>query len=114
MCNNRNSKSNLQKRYITEIVEEFKVANYTFYCKTCGHFTEWHQSMKGNKQQSICPECNAVAKRVFMPPITFRMNSTLKRTIEEGMEPKLVKKEDMPKTPLKSKPRLTRPWQAGH
>lgn len=91
------------------------MANYTFSCKTCGHFTEWHQSTRGNKQESSCPECNAIAKRVFMPPITFRMSSALKRTIEEGMEPKLVKREDMPKTPLKkAKPRITRPWQAGH
>lgn len=78
------------------------MANYTFRCENCGDFTEWHKSTQGNKQQAKCPDCNGIAKRVFMPPITFRMDSRVKRTIEGGMEPKLVKKENLPKIPIKN------------
>ncbi|HLQ72997.1 MAG TPA: zinc ribbon domain-containing protein [Bacillota bacterium] len=92
------------------------MANYTFSCPNCGEFTEWHTSMQGNKQISSCPECEAEAKRVFLPPITFRMNSKLKTTIAEGMEPKLMTKDELPKVPLKKVTRrrreTPRPWQA--
>lgn len=94
------------------------MANYTFHCQQCGEFTEWHKNTKGNKQESQCPDCHRAAKRVFMPPITFRMDSTLKNTISKGMEPTLTKKADLPKVPIKhairkKRPQL-RPWQAGN
>lgn len=94
------------------------MANYTFHCEDCGEFTEWHRSTKGNKQFSNCPNCKARAKRVFMPPITFRMDSRLKSTIAEGMEPKLMTKDELPKVSLKNvtrkRPQKLRPWQAGN
>lgn len=93
------------------------VANYTFSCQHCGEFTEWHRSTRGNKETSQCPACNETATRVFMPPITFRMNAALKHTIAKGMEPTLTNKEDLPNVPIKhavrkKRPQL-RPWQAG-
>lgn len=94
------------------------MANYTFKCQDCGEFTEWHKNTKGNKQISECPECQSEATRVFMPPITFKMDSKLKNVIASGMEPTLTKKEDLPKIPIKHairkrRPQL-RPWQAGN
>lgn len=88
------------------------MANYTFQCKKCGEFTLWYQGMHGNKQEAACPDCNTAAKRVFKPPITFRIDSRVKHTIEQGMEPKVVKREALPKQIRK--PSVSRPWQAGH
>ncbi|WP_217586148.1 zinc ribbon domain-containing protein [Lentibacillus saliphilus] len=93
------------------------MAYFTFSCPQCGEFTEWHTSLKGKKDVAHCPECETLSKRVFRPPLTYRMDSRVKQTIEQGMEPKLVKKENMVGTPIQqavqSKPRLSRPWQAG-
>jgi len=87
--------------------------NYTFKCEECGEFTIWYAGMSGNREQASCPECNKEAKRVFLPPITFRMDSKVKGRVERGMEPRLVKREDMPKK-APSRPKAARPWQAGH
>lgn len=89
------------------------MANYTFLCHTCGEFTLWYQGMKGNKQEAECPDCNIAAKRIFKPPITFRMDGQVKSRIERGMEPRVVKRDDLPRIPYK-KPTISRPWQAGH
>ncbi|MFD1609261.1 hypothetical protein [Oceanobacillus luteolus] len=42
------------------------------------------------------------------------MDGKLKQTIESGMEPKLVKKENMPVKPKKRAAGAARPWQTGH
>jgi len=89
------------------------MANYTFLCESCGEFTLWYQGMRGNKREANCPDCDTVSKRMFKPPMTFRMDSRVKGRIERGMEPRVVKKEDMPKNRMK-KPSVSRPWQAGH
>ncbi len=94
------------------------MAHYTFSCQDCGEFTEWHKSTKGNKKTSDCPTCYALAKRVFTPPIIYRMDSKLKNTIASGMEPVLTKKKDLPKVPIKNairkKSPQPRPWQVGN
>ncbi|WP_077300680.1 zinc ribbon domain-containing protein [Virgibacillus pantothenticus] len=40
------------------------MAIYTFSCQLCGEFTVWHKSNKGNKQETLCPTCKTVSKRV--------------------------------------------------
>ncbi|MEW9675770.1 zinc ribbon domain-containing protein [Lentibacillus sp. L22] len=89
------------------------MANYTFRCESCGEFTLWYQGMKGNKREAECPECKRKAKRLFKPPITFRMDSRVKKRVERGMEPRIVNKKDLPKGG-KRKSTVSRPWQAGH
>ncbi|MCJ0929845.1 hypothetical protein MST22_01545 [Virgibacillus halodenitrificans] len=56
---------------------------------------------RDNKQSTACPTCNTIAKRVFKPPMTLRMDSKVKKRIENGMKPRVVKKENMPKNPYK-------------
>lgn len=87
------------------------MATYTFNCQLCGEFSEWHQSIKGNKQITTCPTCHAASKRVFKPPIIFQMDQTVKKQIERGMKPQLVKKQHLPSTPIGSKTKTKRPWQ---
>ncbi|MFD1361866.1 zinc ribbon domain-containing protein [Lentibacillus salinarum] len=87
--------------------------SYTFSCKKCGEFTLWFQHMRGTRQEVQCPECSEAAKRVFKPPITFNMDSRVKKRIEKGMEPRVVNKKDLPKN-TKRNPTISRPWQAGH
>ena len=87
--------------------------SYTFKCNSCGEFNVWFAGMNGNRQQSPCPDCQESARRVFLPPMTFRMDGKVKKSIERGMEPRLVKREEMPKK-LKRRPSTARPWQAGH
>ncbi|MBP1968347.1 thymidylate kinase [Virgibacillus natechei] len=89
------------------------MANHTFFCEGCGEFTLWYQGIRGNKQEANCPDCKTLAKRMFKPPITFRMDSQVKGRIERGMEPRVVRKDDMPKNRNK-KQGVSRPWQAGH
>lgn len=89
------------------------MASYTFFCKTCGEFTEWHTSTNGNKQEMECPDCHVIARRMYKPPITFRMDSRVKNRIMRGMEPRVVKKEDLPTNPY-MRTQTSRPWQTGH
>lgn len=89
------------------------MANYTFHCSNCGEFTLWYQGMQGNRKEAECPDCTNVAKRMFKPPTTFRMDSRVKSRIERGMEPKVVKKEALPTNRTK-RSSSSRPWQAGH
>lgn len=87
---------------------------FTFRCPSCGDFSLWYKSSKGNNLEAECPSCSGASKRVFTPPNVYRMDHKLKQTIERGMEPRVVKKEDMPARSNKRKKRISRPWQAGH
>lgn len=86
---------------------------YTFACPSCGDFTEWHSSMQGNKELSICPACEGESTRVFTPPMLSKMDSRLKQKVEQGMEPKIMKGDAFAKTPTKKRSSQNlRPWQA--
>lgn len=90
------------------------MAYYTFKCNVCGEFTEWHRSTKGNKQYSTCPTCDAIAKRVFKPPIVYRLDKKLKHTIEKGKEPQIRTKEQLTTTAIQKvikRSQSARPWQ---
>ncbi|MBU8564983.1 hypothetical protein KM914_00775 [Virgibacillus pantothenticus] len=47
---------------------------------------------------------------MLKPPITFQMDQKVKRAMERGREPQLVKKEHLPSTSIRAKPRTKRPW----
>ncbi|WP_337192730.1 zinc ribbon domain-containing protein [Halobacillus halophilus] len=89
------------------------LAHFSFLCEACGEFTIWMTGMKESRREASCPDCQGVSKRVFKPPMTSRMDSRVKQRIENGMEPRTVRREDLPA----SRPRrqtTARPWQAGH
>lgn len=84
---------------------------YSFCCDSCGFFHEMHSSTRGQKQTAFCPECKAVSARVYQRPHVFRMNGNVKSRIENGMAPRIVKKEELHGQPIRQKNRLNRPWQ---
>lgn len=87
---------------------------YTFLCNSCGEFTEWHKSILGQKDYAFCPNCQHEAARVFKPPLALRMDSSLKKRIERGMEPRIVCKNKLQNRNVKRNGIQKRPWQVGH
>ncbi|SFF57833.1 putative regulatory protein, FmdB family [Halobacillus alkaliphilus] len=86
--------------------------NYSFACDTCGEFTLWFAHMDG-AQAARCPDCEGKAKRIYRAPMVQRMDSKVKKRVERGMEPRVVTRDQMPRTKQKL-PTAARPWQAGH
>ncbi|MCU5746257.1 zinc ribbon domain-containing protein [Staphylococcus sp. SQ8-PEA] len=86
--------------------------NYTYNCPNCTEFTI-RQSMNDNHDIAKCPQCGAEAKRVFNTIQTTRMDSKLKKRIERGQEPRLVKGKDLPKQQRQPN-KNARPWMTGH
>lgn len=86
--------------------------NYTYHCPNCHDFTI-RQSMHENHDKVQCPNCNLTSKRVFNAFQTMRMDTKLKKRIERGQEPRLVKSENLPKQQRKSN-KNSRPWMTGH
>lgn len=86
--------------------------NYTYCCPTCGPFTV-RQSIHDNHDVYCCPSCNTYAQRQFQAFQTYRLDANLKKRIELGQQPKIVKKEAIAK---KATQQATqgRPWMAGH
>ncbi|WP_176224000.1 hypothetical protein [Thalassobacillus devorans] len=52
--------------------------------------------------------------RVFKPAQVFKMDGGLKKRFERGMEPRVVKKDEMPQKSARRKSMANRPWQVGH
>ncbi|MCJ1655312.1 zinc ribbon domain-containing protein [Staphylococcus sp. NRL 16/872] len=86
--------------------------NYTYNCTNCGEFT-LRQSMNVQHDTAKCPTCDAESIRVFNSFQTYRMDGKLKKRIERGQEPRLVKRDQLPQIKPKAN-RTARPWMAGH
>ncbi|QHW37740.1 zinc ribbon domain-containing protein [Staphylococcus ursi] len=86
--------------------------NYSYTCTNCGTFTI-RQRISERHETAPCPSCQQIAKREFVPFQTYKMDGRVKQRIEKGQQPRLVKKEDLPKKPPRA-PQVTRPWMAGH
>ncbi|MBZ8176104.1 FmdB family zinc ribbon protein [Staphylococcus delphini] len=86
--------------------------NYSYTCTNCGTFTI-RQSISEQHETAICPSCQQIAKREFVPFQTYKMDHRVKQRIEKGQQPRLVKREDLPKKRTLA-PQMTRPWMAGH
>lgn len=81
--------------------------NYTYACPNHGEFT-LNQSMNADHDSAVCPNCNATSNRVFVPFHTYQLDSKLKKKIESGAEPKVMKRENLP---LQQKQKTNqRPW----
>lgn len=82
---------------------------YTFECQNCGRYDVW-KSMSDDLSKDKCTRCQEDALRVFTIFNVGKMDSTLVRKIDEGMTPKVVKKEDLPKSNIRKKEKNPRPW----
>jgi len=82
---------------------------YIFECKACGEYTR-RKSIHENLSNDVCPECFKEARRVYTPFMTNRLEKKLSHAIESGMEPKIMKKSELPKSNLKKNQNSTRPW----
>lgn len=91
---------------------------YTYKCNECGVYDEWKSSSAQFNEVSYCPLCRSVGKRVFQPPNILRTSHALRKRVENGAEPKLVKREELKGTPRHhhhhSHQQVARPWQVGH
>ncbi|UTH14179.1 zinc ribbon domain-containing protein [Macrococcus equipercicus] len=84
---------------------------YTFVCQRCGEYDIW-KSMNSNLQEDTCPECSEVTNRIYKSFRTNQMDSKLYNRINSGMTPKLVKRENLPKSNVKqlNRNRNPMPW----
>lgn len=86
--------------------------NYTCHCPNCHDFTI-RQSMNENHNEVQCPGYGTTSKRIFNAIQTMKMDTKLKKRIERGQAPRLVKSEDLPKQQRKPN-KNSRPWMTGH
>ncbi|WP_086428986.1 FmdB family zinc ribbon protein [Staphylococcus cornubiensis] len=86
--------------------------NYSYTCKNCGTFTI-RQRISEQHETASCPSCQHTAKREFVAFQTYKMDTRVKQRIEKGQQPRLVKRENLPKKRTQA-PQMTRPWMAGH
>jgi putative FmdB family regulatory protein len=86
---------------------------YSYNCQDCGPFDAFRR-MAEVKAPMPCPDCEAIAMRVFTAPsVNLNSGSLFKRTVSE--EPRLVKREGEPAKPQNQSPRSgSRPWMLGH
>lgn len=73
---------------------------YTFSCATCGEYEVW-KTMSSNLQADTCPTCEEITHRVFKSFRTNHMDPKLYKRINSGMTPKVVKRENLPKSNVK-------------
>ncbi|HEC2172868.1 TPA: zinc ribbon domain-containing protein [Staphylococcus delphini] len=86
--------------------------NYSYTCEVCGTFTI-RQRISEQHETAPCPSCERTAKREFVAFQTYKMDDLVKRRIEKGQRPRLVKREDLPMQQRRSS-QNTRPWMVGH
>ncbi|OZT77506.1 FmdB family zinc ribbon protein [Salinicoccus roseus] len=82
---------------------------YTFECETCGSYETWKRSTE-DLAKDKCPDCSSETRRVFQVFRTSYLDSKVSKRIEQGMTPKVVKKENLPKSNIRQKEKNPRPW----
>lgn len=93
---------------------------YTFKCTACGPFETW-QTIKELDEDTLCPTCHSIAKRVYGSPALITTPQSVRRRIEYGAEPKRVTRahdesthSHTPHSHTHTHHRTHRPWQVGH
>jgi hypothetical protein len=82
---------------------------YTFECQACGSYETWKRSTEDlAKDKSL--GCGSETRRVFQVFRTSYLDSKMSKRIEQGMTPKVVKKENLPKSNIRQKEKNPRPW----
>jgi len=87
--------------------------SYTFNCSHCGEFTVFFKSMSDYKATVQCLDCQQDATRVYKPPNLYSYSKEIRTRVEQGMEPRRMKKEELEPKHTKRKPQVSRPWQIG-
>lgn len=82
---------------------------YTFKCNDCGEYDVW-KSMSEDLARDRCPGCSSETYRVFTLFNVSQMDAKLVKKIDEGMMPKVVKREELPKGNIRKKEKNPRPW----
>ncbi|MFA7745151.1 FmdB family zinc ribbon protein [Salinicoccus roseus] len=82
---------------------------YTFECGTCGDYEIWKRSNE-DLAKDRCPDCGSETRRVFQVFRTSYLDSKVSKRIEQGMTPKVVKKENLQKSNIRQKEKNPRPW----
>ncbi len=83
---------------------------YEYRCESCGDFEAWRRMAELEKPMG-CPECGAIAQRLFSPP-SVNLNSGSVR-ISKG-EPRLVESQKEPSKPRYQSANSGRPWMISH
>ena len=86
--------------------------NYSYTCESCGTFTI-RQRISEQHETALCPSFQHTARREFVAFQTYNMDPRVKRRIERGQQPRLVKRDALPVQQRQSQ-QMARPWMAGH
>jgi len=86
---------------------------YAYKCDDCGPFDKLRR-MADVDTPMPCPQCEAVATRVFTAPnVNLNSGSLFKRAASKA--PRLMKRRGEPAAPQNQSPRSgSRPWMLGH
>ncbi|ESA38426.1 regulatory family [Leptolyngbya sp. Heron Island J] len=85
---------------------------YDYKCADCGPFDVWRKMAEVTTPLS-CPSCGVIATRVFTAPNISLSTGSLSR-MSSSLEPRLVKRQGEPATPIAQSPTGGRPWMIGH
>ncbi|MGC9505546.1 FmdB family zinc ribbon protein [Baaleninema sp.] len=85
---------------------------YEYRCSSCGEFEAW-RTIAERDTPIHCPQCEAVAQRIFSPPMV-NLNSGSFRRSSSNPEPRLVKAQRDPTPPRYQPSQSGRPWMVGH
>ncbi|MFD1675348.1 FmdB family zinc ribbon protein [Alicyclobacillus fodiniaquatilis] len=89
---------------------------YEFACHRCGPFS-LEMNMADARSTTACPQCQALASRVYARIGFVTTDRTIHRRLDNSGQPKVMAKEALKGTPLRSLHHHhgpARPWQVGH
>ena len=85
---------------------------YDYECANCGPFDVWRKMAEVSTPLS-CPDCGVTAARIFTAP-NISLNTGSFSRVSKSIEPRLVKRQAEPTTPVAQSPKGGRPWMIGH
>ena len=86
---------------------------YDYRCDRCGPFEVWHK-MAETSTPRVCPDCDAIASRIFTAPNISLGSSSLLQKVGSS-DPRIVKRQGEPAKPQnQSAKQGSRPWMLGH
>lgn len=82
---------------------------YTFECERCGSYDRWKR-MTDDLANDNCPECGIETSRIYESFHTNILDTKVSKRIEQGVTPKTVKRQDLPKNNIRQNEKNPRPW----
>ncbi|MEM9219793.1 MAG: zinc ribbon domain-containing protein [Cyanobacteria bacterium P01_F01_bin.150] len=87
---------------------------YDYTCQNCGDFEAWRR-MAEVKTPLPCPDCEAIATRLYIAPNISLNSSSLTARVGATAEPRLIQRQErVSSSPKHQSPRGGRPWMIGH